>query len=103
MMTTKQHDFGEVLPVGVCATCLAAMVDRERGKPAYTRELPGGGGTVWAIFCEHHNAGACAVVAPSRPIQWRIFVPIEPDELLKLVETVVAFHLGLAAGTPAGI
>jgi hypothetical protein len=53
-MTT--HDFGTTLPLGICSTCLARMVDPKVGMPARTLALPDGR-TIFAVYCEH-NVGA---------------------------------------------
>ncbi len=39
-MTT--HDFGTTLPLGICSTCLARMVDPKVAMPARTLALPDG-------------------------------------------------------------
>ena len=54
-MTT--HDFGTTLPLGICSTCLARMVDPKVGMPARTLALPDGR-TIFAVYCEHNVAGA---------------------------------------------
>ena len=54
-MTT--HDFGTTLPLGICSTCLARIVDPKVGMPARTLALPDGR-TVFAVYCEHNVAAA---------------------------------------------
>ena len=54
-MTT--HDFGTTLPLGICSTCLARMVDPKVGMPARTLALPDGR-TIFAVYCEPNVAGA---------------------------------------------
>ena len=76
-MTT--HDFGTTLPLGICSTCLARMVDPKVGMPARTLALPDGR-TVFAVYCEHNVAGAWRgraglwkCVQPKLADDWRRF------------------------------
>lgn len=69
-MTT--HDFATTLPLGICSTCLARMVDPKVGMPARTLALPDG--RTILVYCEHNVAGPGAVgrgygSAPSQ--NWR--------------------------------
>jgi hypothetical protein len=73
-MTT--HDFGTTLPLGICSTCLARMVDPKVGMPARTLALPDGW-MIFAVYCEHNVAGAWR----GRAGLWKCVQPKLADEL----------------------
>jgi hypothetical protein len=74
----------EVLPLGPCLACLEAMCDPARGRPAHHRDL-GSGRTMWALYCEHNQAGAYTLVSARQTPQWHMVTPVEIETFLGMV------------------
>lgn len=87
-MKTRTFD---VLPMGLCGTCLEAMVDPARGQAAIHEDL-GEGRSLWAVYCEHNRSGAQTFDAPGHATQWTLHTPIDIIEFTLIVTKTLAAY-----------
>jgi hypothetical protein len=91
----------ERLPLTLCTKCMRQLAEGADELDSTNIRMPGQmgaeGGHVWAVYCKHNSAGAHALVAIGRRIEWTVRTPIDSLEFARLVKELPAMYAAAIA------
>jgi hypothetical protein len=91
----------EALPLSLCPDCLRKLADGDESADVVNLPLGGAlgrrGAHIVCAYCKHSKAGAHALVAPGRRLEWTIKSPISSLEFAQLCRSLPGMYAAVIA------